>query len=282
MIWSIISSILWSISTIFRKKSLDIIDLPQFLFRFFAEIIWVLIWIVLIFIYWFNFNYLWDWKIILAMISIMILVISTDFISQKIYKTEKVSTLLPYENLHNVLAIIAWYFMFKDSSLIAVGVAILVVMITVLSVVDLKKMSLPKNMWLVLLDQSLTAAEVLMTWYFLKQISDTDYFVLYEIFIILMLLLLIFFHKQYVFLKKIPWTFYKNRFSWAIAWNLSFLLYLFLVWEFWVVLSILLSFLWDWITLIFWFIFLWEKPTKKDISLLIVTSILIWIWFYYK
>lgn len=282
MIWSIISSILWSISTIFRKKSLDIIDLPQFLFRFFAEIIWVLIWIILIFIYWFNFNYLWDWKIILAMISIMILVIATDFISQKVYKTEKVSTLLPYENLHNVLAIIAWYFMFKDSSLIAVGVAILVVMITVLSVVDLKKMSLPKNMWLVLLDQSLTAAEVLMTWYFLKQISDTDYFVLYEIFIILMLLLLIFFHKQYVFLKKIPWTFYKNRFSWAIAWNLSFLLYLFLVWEFWVVLSILLSFLWDWITLIFWFIFLWEKPTKKDISLLIVTSILIWIWFYYK
>lgn len=282
MLWSIISNILWSISSVFRKKSLEISDLPKLMFRFLWEIAWVVIAIFLIIYYWFDFNQLLDWKLMISIFWIMFVILASDQISQKVYKTEKLTALMPYENLNSVLAIIAWYFMFKDASLISVGIAISVVIITVLSVIDFKEISFPRNMKWVMLEQILITIETLMTWYFLKQISDTDYFILYEVAIISILILPILFKKYYKSLKNLKPVFFRTRFGWSFAWNISFLLYLFLVWEFGIVVSIMLWFLWDGITLIFSFLFLWEKPTKKDIILLATVSILVWIWFYFK
>jgi glucose uptake protein GlcU len=48
-----------------------------------------------------------------------------------------------------------------------------------------------------------------------------------------------------------------------------------LVSEFGVVISTLLSFLGDGVTVLFGFIFLKEKPSKKDVLLIIVTTVLV-------
>ncbi|MFZ5341367.1 MAG: hypothetical protein ACOZBL_02140 [Patescibacteria group bacterium] len=53
--------------------------------------------------------------------------------------------------------------MFKDASLISVGIAISVVIITVLSVIDFKEISFPRNMKWVMLEQILITIETLMT-----------------------------------------------------------------------------------------------------------------------
>ncbi len=282
MIWSILSNLLWSISSVFWKKSLVWANIPKMLFRFLWELAGVVIAVILIFVQWFDFHKLLDWKLMWSIVLIMVVILTSDYLSQKVYKKEKLSTLMPYENLNSVLSIIAWYFIFKDASLISVGIAILVVVITIVSVIDFKNLTLPKNMWLVLIYQVLNTIEILMTWYFLKNVSNTDYFILYEIVIIFMLLFPIFFNKEYHALKTAKPVFYKDRFLWSIAGNISFLLYLFLVWEFGVVVSIMLGFLGDGITLLFGFFFLKDKPKKKDIILLIITWILIWVWFYFK
>jgi drug/metabolite transporter (DMT)-like permease len=64
--------------------------------------------------------------------------------------------------------------------------------------------------------------------------------------------------------------------------NISFILYLFLVSEFGIVVSTLLSFLATGVTMLFGYLILKKKPSKKDIYLTIITTVLVGIGFYFK
>lgn len=282
MIRAVLWNLLWSLSTVLRKKTLLISRLPKIFFRFLGEVNWIIIAFVIILIAGFNRRILTDRKIIVWIVIILIVAIRYDYIQQSLYKKEKISSLLPYENLNSVFTIIVWFFIFKDSSLISVGISMLVILITIGSSINIKKFERPKNLKSILLVQVLVTIECILTWYFLKDMWDQDYFILYELIIVAILIVPVLI-KWYI--SKIKWT--KIKFRWYETWqatltNISFLLYLFLVSEFWVVISTLLSFLANWVTMLFWYIILKEKPWKKDIILTIITTLLVGIWFYFK
>lgn len=282
MIRAVLGNILWSISTVLRKKTLLISRLPKIFFRFLWELNGIVIAFVIIAIIWFDRSLFKDRKIVLGIIIILIIAIRYDYMEQWLYKKEKISALLPYGNLNSVFTIIAGFLIFKDTSIISVIVGIIVIMIIIWSSINFKKLERPKNLKTILLIQILIAAESLLTGYFLINVSDKDYFILYELIIVAILILPVVF-KWY--LGKFKKT--NKKFRWyetgqATGVNISFLLYLFLVSEFGIVISTLLSFLANGITMLFGYIILKEKPSKKEIYLTIITTVLVGIWFYFK
>ncbi|MCF7834974.1 hypothetical protein K9M48_02870 [Candidatus Gracilibacteria bacterium] len=282
MIRAVLGNLLGSLSTVLRKKTLLISRLPKIFFRFLGEVNGIIIAFVIILIAGFNRRILTDRKIIVGIVIILIVAIRYDYIQQSLYKKEKISSLLPYENLNSVFTIIVGFFIFKDSSLISVGISMLVILITIGSSINIKKFERPKNLKSILLVQVLVTIECILTGYFLKDMGDQDYFILYELIIVAILIVPVLI-KGYI--SKIKGTKIKFRgyeTGQATLTNISFLLYLFLVSEFGVVISTLLSFLANGVTMLFGYIILKEKPGKKDIILTIITTLLVGIGFYFK
>lgn len=282
MFRALFNNILSSLGTVFRKKSLLVARLPELLFRLFGEVNGLAIAVIVVAFSWFERSIFLNLRLIGGVVLILIIDLRYDYIQQWLYKEEKISTMMPYENLNCVFAIIVWYLIFKDASVVALIMSLLVIIITILLSVDYKKFEFPKNMKKILFVQILITAETLLTWYFLKDLSDQDYFIIYQIVIVILLLFPLFFKRLFGAIKRM-----NRKFLWfwslsSTINNVSFLLYLFLLSEFGVVISTLLSFLGDGITLLFWFIFLKEKPSKKDILLIVITTVLVGIWFYFK
>jgi len=282
MFRAVFGNILQSFGTVFWKKSLLVSHLPKLFFRFFGEINGLFIAIIVMWFSWFDWAVFLNMRIVGGIVLTLILDLWYDYIQQWLYREEKISTLMPYENLNCVFVIVIWYLIFKDASLIAVGMSILVIIITILFSIDFKKFEFPKNIKKILFVQILITLETLLTWYFLKDLADKDYFIVYQIVIVIMLLFPLVINKLFGAVKKMNKSFLWYGSISATTNNVSFLLYLFLVSEFGVVVSILLSFLGDGITILFWFLFLKEKPTRNEILLIVLTTLLVGVGFYFK
>ena len=282
MFRAIFGNILQSFSTVLRKKTLLISSLPGLFFRFLWELNGLVICVAVILFSGFDWSLFLNMRVIWGIVLVLVIDIWYDYLEESIYREEKVSTMIPYENLNCVFAIVAGYLIFRDASLLSVGISMLVIIITVLSAMDFKNFTWPRNLKKILFIQLLITAETLITWYFLKDVSDKDFFIIYQVVIIIMLLFPFFIKRFFLQRKSL-----KLRFRWyqtvsSTSSNIAFLLYLFLVAQFGVVITTLLSFLWDGITLLFGFIFLKERPSRKDVIMIVLTALLVGIWFYYK
>lgn len=282
MFRAIVGNILSSVSTVLWKKTLLISRLPKIFFRFLGEMNGLIIAFVIIAIAGFDRNIFKDRKVIAGIAVILLIAIWYDYIQQWLYRKEKISSLLPYENLNSVFTIIAGFFLFKDASIISVGVWVIVIIITIWSSINFKDFERPKNLKSILLVQCLIATESILTWYFLADLWNKDYFILYEIIIIAILIIPVVIKGYLAKAKNTNTKFRGYETGQATGSNISFLLYLFLVSEFGIVVSTLLSFLANGITMIFGYIILKEKPSRKDIYLTIITTVLVGIWFYFK
>ena len=282
MFRAIFGNILQSFGTVLWKKTLVISHFPNLFFRFLWELNGLIVCILVIAFSGFEWAIFLNMWIIWWIVLTLILDIWYDSMSQSIYREEKVSTMIPYENLNSVFVIVIWYLIFKDASLIAVGISILVILITILTSIDYKKFTRPRNLKKILFVQILITAETLLTWYLLSDLADKDYFVVYQITIVFLLVFPLLFKKLFSSFWQVKKRFLGYQTVSSTANNVSFLLYLFLVSEFGVVISTLLSFLWDGVTVLFGFIFLKEKPSKKDVLLIVATTVLVWLGFYFK
>ena len=277
MVRAVLGNVLQSFGTVLWKKTLLISSLPRLFFRFLGELNGLIMCAIVIAISWFNRYLFFNVRVLGWIILVLIVDIWYDFIEQNIYREEKISTMVPYENLNCVFAIVAWFLIFRDASLLATGISLLVIIVIVFSSVNFKKFEWPKNLKKIIFVQLLITAETLITWYFLKSVSDQEYFILYQVVIIVVLL----FPLMWNF-KVLRGKFMAYQTISSTSNNISFLLYLFLVAQFGVVISTLLSFIGDGITILFGYIFLKEVPSRKDIILTVVTTVLVWLGFYYK
>lgn len=78
-------------------------------------------------------------------------------LSQKIYKEEKVSALLPYENLASVITLIAAFFLFKDTPLLTFLIALVIIVVLFVFSFDFKTHEFPKNFRLIILNNAINA-----------------------------------------------------------------------------------------------------------------------------
>lgn len=278
MLSALISTLLGSFSSVFWKKC------TSYNIRPFANSISSLpipfIFAVYFIINGFNFNGV-DILSIWVIALIVLLDIIKDPVNQQIYREEKISLLIPYQNLNKILVIISSFFLFNDVSKISFIITIITIIIIFVASFDFKNRKLPRNFWKILFVETvLTCAILLWGWVVIKY-GEIIYFMVYAI---IWAILYIFFATKtgHIYdLKKVDKKYWFNRFIAAFGW-ISWFMSLVVIKSLWLSISILLWFIGIGITLLISFLFLWDKPSKKDILLTIVVSILIWIGFYFK
>lgn len=285
MFWSIVWAVIWnifaSLDEVFSKKALYISHIPKILFLVLGEfggLVIACIWIAISSLD----TSLLTLQAIWGVLLIVVIVQAYNYIDQTLHRKEKISTLIPYSNLNTIFSIIAGFLIFRDSSLVSLFISIAAFLIIIVFTVDFKRIAFPKRFNLILLVEILMTCEILITWSMLKDLPDKEFFSIYQIFVFFILLFPIIRRKMYASLKRVRLPFYGYVSLSSLAGNFSFLLFLFVVGEFGVVLSILFSFLWTGVSLLCWYLIFKEKPTKKEIIMTIVITVLVWLGFYFK
>ena len=278
MFFALISTVMAAFSDIFWKKSLNF-DIRSRAHELSSYIIPVSL--VLYFcITWFQISSLESKVFLLTGIIILIDTIRLP-IQQQFYREEKISVIMPYLNINKVLVIIASFFIFKDVSYTALCITILTIFIIAFGSIDLKTLKVPRCFWKILFTELLKTLWVLISGWLILSYSEVTFFNSYIILGLTTNILLVLLLQQWSDFKKVGKEYWKQRTLWSIWW-FSWFLSLVVIKNLWLSISILLWFVWVGVTLLFSYIFLKDIPSKKDMSLTIIVTLLIWVWYYFK
>jgi len=192
------------------------------------------------------------------------------------------SSLMPYQNISRIVVIIFWFLIYQDTSLITLIVAIITTIIIALFSINFKNNTVPKDIKIYSIVQIINGIITLTTVYILKEIWNINYFLYMYIIWIIFISIVVWYKWQFKQALKLPKKFYYYRLATSHIWWVSYLLSLLVIENLGATLSILVSYIWLSVTLLFTYLFLWEKISKKDIILSIIVSLLIGIWYIYK
>lgn len=280
MIYAVISTILDSMASVFWKKSL-VYNAPKEIFSVLAYTSVVLITIVLLLTWKLSIEIVWIWTLMIILLITVLTYIRT-LIMQTVYKNDKISKILPYQNISKIITLVIWFFLFWDTSIITLIIALITIIVIILFSIDFKKIYIPKNIKLFSVAEVIYASILLLLWYLLLSITNISYFVYSYLFWITFTLLLINYKKQFHYFKKLPKQFYWYRLTASHIWWTWYILSLFIMKELGLTVSILVSYIWLASTLIFSYLMFKDKPTKKDLLLILIVTVLISIWYYFK
>lgn len=282
MFLALFSTLLSSLSDVFRKRSLVLNTfVSSYGFKFLGLFFWPFL-LALFFIISGKFSFsLWK-NIFFLILMVTFLCLFTTLISQEIYKVEKFSTLLPFENINKVLIIIISFFIFADISLLSMSISFFILCLIIATSIDFKSLSLPKNIQLLFLHQAITTVKILLLGYILKQVVFIQYYTVYTLIFFWLLVFGVFYKKDHFALFWGTKNFYFNRLWAATIWGISEVIDIYIVANFWVIFAILVSFLDVVVRLISSFLFLAETPTKKDIIMAFLITFLVGVWVYFK
>ena len=282
VIWGLMQAFLNWLVNVFWKKSVDYSNVSKWLFTLYAKLVgfvfvgfFAVKWMI-------NYNILSDWKALLFMVVVISFLIWSAFIKQGLLKYNKVSTLLPFDNLSLLFTIFAGYLLFHDSSIRSFLIAIWAVIIVILFNIDWKNFVLPKKIWLLFFQQFILAVSTILIAYVLKNYNNASVALLDTLLSVVLLIIFTIKISELKQVHKQSKEFYKFRFWAGFAWRTAYMINLFLISEIGIVLSTLLTFLTIGITLILWYFYLDDKPSKKDIILAILITILVWLGMYFK
>lgn len=282
MFWAVISCFLGVIWKVYEKKTLNISTLPKIPFQFTWEIIWLLIVFWLILFVKFNFINFLNYKYVILFVFISIFYLWHMYLELKLYKTEKFSDLVPYENLSKIFVVMSWYLVLNDSSLISFLIWLIIIVVVILFSLDFKNLKFPNNLKTIILREFLVFGEIFTSWYLLISLTEVEYAIMYQFILITILLCILLYHGWLKYFSKLKVDFFKFRVLWYTAFFLSYMIDIFLIRELWLVYSILLSFLGQWILIAFWYVFLKERPEIKDIISALIVAALVWLAFYFR
>ncbi len=278
----IINAFIWSLSQITYKKSVASNPVSQNVFMWMWNMVYLVVGISLFFFIPTDISNT-PLLILAIFLATNILASFAILIEQKLYKEEKISTLAPFNNLDSIFIIIISFIRFSGQSVVSLIMAIIAVFIITFWSLDYKKISFPKNIYLILISKVIRAIKWLSMWYVLKEILVTDAFILNNLFYVgLNIFVILFISKDFLTIKKSNPTFLKQRFTTSALGSLSSIVSLFLISNLWLIVSNLLGFLSLSVTLILSYFMFWDKPTKKTILITLRVSVCIVIWYIYK
>ena len=200
---------------------------------------------------------------------------------QKVYREEKISVIMPFTNLNKIFVIIASFFIFQDVSILSFFIILFTVLIIILASFDFKNKTIPKNFSTILAVESIKAADIFLSWWLVVHYGEVLYFNVTFLVWLSMYLAISLYTWQIQDIKDAPLGYWKVRIIWALWW-VSWFLSLIVVSSLGLSLSVLLWFLWIWVTLFVAYFFLGDTPSKKNILLTISVALLIGTWFYFK
>lgn len=205
-----------------------------------------------------------------------------DPLRQYTYKHEKISVMLPYSKLNTVLSIILSFYIFWNVSIFSLFIALFIVCIIVFSSIDIHSIRIPKTLGVFLLHEVILCGSLITTGYVLLSLSFSDFYVLnFFINIILLVLLILYFSNIYSLFVQSR-GFYISRLSASTFGSIGYFTSLYIISELGVISSILLSFLGMIFLLWLGWSILWDTPSKKDVFLGILITLLVGVAFYFK
>lgn len=288
ILWWTLSVLLDSIATSTYKKSLQIWNISKVMFKFYAYIFGIAIYLSLIIFVWFQLDIFNNHHYLFAIFWIAAFHIIVTMIWLHVYKNIKLSDLLPYQNIDKLFIIIIWFFLFswtpwKEVSLFTFYIWIFTIIITMLFTVDFKKIAFPPLIWLHIFNMFLRASMVLSIWVILTKYSTVTYSSLNFLFEwLLYILIWILFHQSFKSLLTQTKEFYKYRIATIFLWHSWFVLWIFVIESAWVVIASLLWFLGIAFNILSMKFILKDTPSKKQSILAMLIILLIWIWYYFK
>ena len=196
MFYWIITTFFSSLDWIFWKKALDLNKMPSFHFW----ILWYLwdfiVSFFIIILWYFNLWLLLDYKLILIIIFLVLTWFLKILLNNKIYRNEKMSNLVPYENLDKIFVIIISYFLFSYVSLFSLLITLFIILIIIVFSIDFKNISLPNNFSLIIFVHLINAIKLLIIWYLLLEISNLEYFAIFSLIFFIISLSIIVYKKS--------------------------------------------------------------------------------------
>jgi len=280
MFYWILSTICASFATIFWKKALAY-KCPNRLFA----LLWFSFWPVIISVIFLLWKYdFWVVNIKLSLIIIFLILLQLLVIQmdQHIYKNEKISVIIPYQNLNKILSIILAFFIFTNISKLSFFITLLAWIIIIIFSIDFKNFVLSRFIKIIFIWQWIISIQLLLVWYILNYLNPLSYYVLSVGIIVIIWSIIVFFTKEYKNLFDMTKDFYINRWLGSTLWEISYVINTFIIAKLWVIMSILFSYMYIWVVLILSYLFFKDKPSRKNIILTIIISILVWLWYFYK
>lgn len=280
----IMDAVCWS----FRKKSLDLWKMTSKIFSFFWDLFWFFFIIIALFYFWYDkfiFENPFD---IFLLFLISIFETFNWFLTIKIYKKIKLSEILPYENLDSLFIIIIWFFIYYNSdnptSIITLIISIITIIVIFFFSVNLKKIKFPNFLWWYILSAVINAILVIATWILLFKYSSITYawFSWFYWFLITFLLIILSKKEKIKIMFSQEKKFYFYRILSSVFWWTSWLIWLYIIKEAWLVVATLLWFLAISFNIVSMKLILKDNPTKKQVILAFLVTILVWIWYYFN
>lgn len=279
---SFASTFIWSMATILRKKALNISTISALSFLFVGNIIIFGLSIILYFsaniksIFQLN---LW---IIFLISAWIILQLIYSPVNQQLYKENKISEMLPFNNLNKIFSILFAFLFFHQWNLIAFLISIITLIVIILFTIDFKTYKLPKKIHHIFFVEIWVSIRIIIVGYILLKINALELFV-YTSFLSVILNWAL--ALKWSLMKDLQWisiklVFYRSLP--ALLWGINVLIWYYLIQSLWLLFSNLLSFMWLAFTMILSFMFFWDKPTKKNIAQSLIITILVAIGFYFK
>lgn len=274
MFLAILSNIIWAIWTIYWKRSLwywvwwIVIDLLWYPPRL----------LLVLFLLFYSVDYsILDLKFFSIIIFCCIFALINTQIYQNICRESKMSSILPFNNLSKVFSIIFAVLFLSDWTIYSLIICIAIIAILLLSQIDLKNYKLPKNILKILFMEITSSFMILASWYAIKEYWEFEYLSFYVLFWVILLTTTALYLWEF---KTLIWQkswFWKNKIISSIIFSIAFVLNLFVIWELWISMWVLLSFIFPAFVIVLWITMLWEEPSKKDIILNIIITSLVWI-----
>lgn len=284
IIWAILQG-LWDvsykISIVFSKWKI-----PDKVYQFISRFHSILLAFIAVYIskyFWMEENILSiGWKILLLYILASILNTSAQFFYQYSYKYEKVSVLAPYWEFYTIFAVIFGFIFFTaQTSFITFISALIAGVILVVGSFDFKRMKFNKYCLSFIIGSFLLAMDANIGAYILISMTPlTSMF--YSNFIAFFLVLLaVLFSKQLRYIKKSTVRMHSFILLESVARLLIGFMWFFMVDELWVVQATLLWMLSLAMSVLFSYILFKEKPKKKEIVVIFLVILFIFLGNYF-
>lgn len=285
LLW-ILTVFIWSIWDTFYKIALNLANLSGNLFKFFAVVWSIPIIVFILILQWVSFGNVSN-LILLWTLGISILWFANGQLRISIVRKEKLSHLLPYNDLDKIFTVVLWFFLYlwteKSVSLTTLIITLLAIIVVILFSIDFKNISFPKTFGLIIVNKLIRSALLLAIAFLLIHISSGEYFIVkwfWESLIIFVLIFVLKDNFRDVFTQSK--AFYKARWVPAVMWGISYLLWLYVIELSGIIIATLLGFLWIIFNILAMKFIAKDTPSQKQILLAFIVTSLIAIGYYFK
>ena len=214
------------------------------------------------------------WILVIPLVDAFVVTYNST-LSQKIYAREKISTLLPYENLSSIITIIIAFFLFRDTPLITLFIALSVIIIIFVFSFDFRTREFPRQFWPIILNNTINGVRSIGIWYALVHLTSPTFYTIRNILTTGIVWIGIILASQLIFIKDIKKDFLIPRLMASFLWAISALIWFTLISKFGLITSTLLGFFSMLSTVILGYFFLADKPEKKNIILAVSVALLV-------